>query len=52
MFSILPQPHNFLALCNPEKFQCYIAVELPLALDKEGDGLPMSLPLPPSTDKL
>jgi hypothetical protein len=52
VFSILPQPRNFSALCNPEKFQCYIAVELPLVLDKEDDSLPMPLPLPPSTDKL
>jgi hypothetical protein len=52
MFSILSQPHNFLALCNPKKFQCYIAVELPSVLNKEGDNLPMPLPLPLSTDKL
>jgi hypothetical protein len=52
VFPILPQPHNFSALHNPKKFQCYIAVELFLALDKEGNGLPMPLPLPPSTNKL
>jgi hypothetical protein len=52
VFSILPQPHNFSALHNPKKFQHYIAVEFYLALDKKGDGLPMPLLLPSSTDKL
>jgi hypothetical protein len=52
VFPILPQPHNFSALGNPIKFQHYIAVELPLALEKEG-GLPKPLsPSPPPPDKL
>ena len=58
MFPSLPQPHNFSALGNSARFQHYITVELPLALDKEDDGLPMPSPMPmpsfpsPPTDKL
>ncbi|KAF8155840.1 hypothetical protein B0H34DRAFT_808831 [Crassisporium funariophilum] len=52
MFPVLPQAHNFSALGNLQKFQQYIAVELPLALDKQDKEfmLPPSSP-PPPTDK-
>src|SRR5271170_2739832 len=53
VFPILPQAHNFSALGNCVKFQNYIALELPLALDKEDNDLPIPPPPPPpSIDKL
>lgn len=62
VFPILPQPHNFSVLGNSARFQDYITVELPLALNKEGDGdgikplptpfFPPPPPPPPPADKL
>lgn len=54
IFPVLPPIHNFSVLGNPERFQSYIAAELPLARDEvaSSSSMPPAPPPPPTTEKL